>query len=75
MVELGSHTDSRGRDEYNLQLSEKRARSAVDYILKNGKIDTTRIQAKGYGETEILNRCKMEFAVETKTTNSTAVQS
>ena len=56
-VELGSHTDSRGNDEYNLELSENRAKAAVEYIIKNG-IDKNRILSKGYGETKLTNRCK-----------------
>ena len=46
-VELGSHTDSRGNDEYNLELSENRAKAAVEYIIKNG-IDKNRILSKGF---------------------------
>ena len=57
IVELGSHTDSRGRGAYNLALSEKRAQSAVDYLLTNSTIEPYRIQAKGYGETQLLNDC------------------
>jgi outer membrane protein OmpA-like peptidoglycan-associated protein len=56
-IELGSHTDSRGSDQYNLTLSQKRSESAVAYIIKNG-ILKSRIIAKGYGETKLLNRCK-----------------
>jgi outer membrane protein OmpA-like peptidoglycan-associated protein len=56
MVELGSHTDSRGSWEYNLDLSQKRAESAVRYILMQG-IDATRITAKGYGESQPVNHC------------------
>ena len=55
-VELGSHTDCRGSDAYNLRLSQKRSDSAVDYIVSNG-ISRDRIIAKGYGETELVNRC------------------
>lgn len=55
-VELGSHTDCRGSDAYNLVLSQKRSDSAVDYIVSKG-IDRDRIIAKGYGETELVNRC------------------
>ena len=51
-VELGSHTDVRGGDAYNMELSEKRAKSAVDYIVGRG-IDPKRIVAKGYGETDL----------------------
>lgn len=55
-VELGSHTDSRGSDTYNEKLSQKRSDSAVDYIVEHG-IDRNRIIAKGYGESQLVNRC------------------
>jgi outer membrane protein OmpA-like peptidoglycan-associated protein len=55
-IELGSHTDSRGKDSYNLNLSQKRAESAVQYIISRG-VDKNRIAAKGYGETKLLNKC------------------
>jgi outer membrane protein OmpA-like peptidoglycan-associated protein len=51
-VELGSHTDVRGKDAYNMELSRKRAQSAVDYIVSKG-INSNRIAAKGYGETDL----------------------
>jgi len=56
-IELGSHTDSRGSDQSNMTLSQKRSESAIAYIIKNG-ISKERIVAKGYGETKLLNRCK-----------------
>ncbi len=56
IVELGSHTDSRSSDSYNLALSDRRAKAAVDYIIKHG-IDANRITSKGYGETQHVNRC------------------
>ncbi len=55
-IELGSHTDARGNDQYNLDLSQKRAESAVAYIVSEG-IAASRITAKGYGETQLANRC------------------
>lgn len=55
-VELGSHTDSRGTDGYNQNLSEQRAGSAVNYIIGKG-VSRDRILARGYGETRLLNRC------------------
>jgi outer membrane protein OmpA-like peptidoglycan-associated protein len=55
-VELGSHTDSRGSDRYNIRLSKKRSDSAVGYIVDSG-IGKDRIIAKGYGETQLVNRC------------------
>jgi outer membrane protein OmpA-like peptidoglycan-associated protein len=57
VVELGSHTDSRASDDYNLTLSQKRAEAAVNYIVTKGKINKNRISAKGYGETLLLNKC------------------
>ncbi|WP_242926343.1 OmpA family protein [Pontibacter vulgaris] len=48
-IELSSHTDSRGVDIYNEDLSQRRAESAVKYIISKG-IDKSRITAKGYGE-------------------------
>ena len=56
-VELGSHTDARGTDSYNMLLSKKRSDSAVGYIVKSG-ISKDRIIAKGYGETQLVNHCK-----------------
>ena len=56
-IELSSHTDSRGSDNYNLKLSQRRAQSAVDYLVSRG-IDRNRVVAKGYGETRLVNKCK-----------------
>ncbi len=56
-IELSSHCDSRGKDKYNMVLSEKRAKSAVQYIVSKG-ISEKRMNAKGYGETKLLNGCK-----------------
>ncbi|WP_187262221.1 OmpA family protein [Pontibacter beigongshangensis] len=55
-IELSSHTDSRESARYNQILSDARARAAVNYIVSRG-IPSSRIVAKGYGETMILNRC------------------
>lgn len=55
-IELSSHTDSRGSDAYNLNLSQRRAESAVAYVVSKG-IEKSRIQAKGYGETQLVNEC------------------
>ncbi len=55
-VELGSHTDSRGSTKYNQKLSQHRAESAVAYLIQHG-INSKRITAKGYGESQLLNRC------------------
>ena len=55
-IELGSHADSRGSDAYNLDLSQRRADAAVEYIVTQG-IDKSRIESKGYGETVLVNEC------------------
>ena len=55
-AEIGAHTESKGNDKNNLILSRYRAQAAVAYLKKQG-IDKSRLTYKGYGETEILNRC------------------
>jgi peptidoglycan-associated lipoprotein len=55
-LELGSHTDSRATTEYNQKLSQRRADSAVAYIISKG-IAPNRIIAKGYGESQLVNQC------------------
>ncbi len=56
-VELGSHTDSRGNDDYNHVLSQRRAAAAVAYIISEG-VDSSWITAQGYGEEQLVNRCR-----------------
>lgn len=51
-IALGSHTDARGVDAENLILSQKRAKSSVDYLISKG-INRNRITGKGYGETQL----------------------
>lgn len=55
--ELSSHTDSRASNMYNLMLSEARAKSAVDYLIRKG-VNPERITAKGYGESQLVNSCR-----------------
>ena len=55
-IEIGSHTDSRGSDSYNLKLSQARAQSVVDYLIGKG-IAQERLVAVGYGETKLVNKC------------------
>ena len=54
VVELNSHTDSRGDAAKNQDLSQRRAQSCVDYLVKEKGINTARLQAKGYGKTQLL---------------------
>lgn len=56
IIELGSHTDSRGGDAENLALSEQRAKAAGEYIIAKG-ISKDRITSRGYGETQLKNKC------------------
>jgi len=57
VIKIESHTDSRGNDNYNMKLSDRRAKSTRDYLYSRG-IATERIEsAIGYGESQIINRC------------------
>jgi len=56
VIELSSHTDARGNDEFNQKLSQRRADSAKKYLVDKGVPDE-RIKAVGYGETQLLNKC------------------
>lgn len=56
IVEIGSHTDARGSNRYNMRLSSRRAESVVRYLIRKG-ISKNRLQAKGYGENQPTNDC------------------
>jgi OOP family OmpA-OmpF porin len=49
-VEIAGHTDNKGSDEYNINLSQGRSQAVVDYLVTQGAIDRSRLTAKGYGE-------------------------
>ncbi|WP_066311999.1 OmpA family protein [Aquimarina aggregata] len=55
-IEIGSHTDSKGKDSYNMKLSQRRAKSTANYIISKG-IDSSRVKSRGYGETILINKC------------------
>ena len=55
-IEIGSHTDSRQSKAYNQALSQRRAKSTLDYLVQRG-INKNRLTAKGYGETQLVNNC------------------
>lgn len=57
IIRAESHTDSRGKDAYNLALSDRRAKSTAQYVISKG-IDASRISGVGKGETELINECK-----------------
>jgi outer membrane protein OmpA-like peptidoglycan-associated protein len=57
VIRLESHTDSRAPDQYNIVLSQNRAKSTYDYIISQG-IDPDRItKYEGFGETQLVNKC------------------
>jgi len=55
-LDIRSHTDSRASNQYNEALSDRRAKSTVQWLIKNG-IAPNRLTGKGYGETELVNKC------------------
>lgn len=65
-IEIGSHTDCRSDSSYNQQLSARRAQSVVDYLIEK-QIKPARLEAKGYGETRLVNDCACEGAVVSRT--------
>lgn len=68
-IELSSHTDCRGKDAYNMSLSEKRAKSAVEYVMKHG-IAKDRLTSKGYGESKPVETCECTKCTEAQHQNN-----
>lgn len=68
-LELGSHTDCRSSYDYNIDLSQRRADSAVAYLVRKG-IDPRRVPAKGYGESQLVNDCKCEGGIKVPCTEA-----
>jgi len=62
-IQLASHTDCRGEVDYNLNLSQKRAESAVNYLISTG-IDATRLKAKGMGKSAVEINCNCDDCTE-----------
>tara|TARA_R110001583_G_scaffold191770_1_gene357513 strand:- start:1779 stop:3662 length:1884 start_codon:yes stop_codon:yes gene_type:complete len=58
-VEVAAHTDARGADQYNLELSKRRAASTLEYLVSQG-IERNRLKSIGYGEMQPLNDCVKE---------------
>lgn len=56
VIHIESHTDSRATDQYNIVLSDRRAQSTMNWLIERG-IDASRLSAKGYGETQLVNNC------------------
>ena len=61
LIEIQGHTDERGDDAYNLELSDRRAKSVMKYLVDKG-VDQKRLTAQGYGETQPLDRAHNEKA-------------
>ena len=57
VIFVKSHTDSRGSDKYNLDLSDRRAKATVQYVISKG-IGKERITGQGFGESEPKVECK-----------------
>ena len=55
-IQVNAYTDARGSSVYNLALSSRRANAAIDYIISQG-ISRSRLIAKGFGETQMVNQC------------------
>jgi outer membrane protein OmpA-like peptidoglycan-associated protein/tetratricopeptide (TPR) repeat protein len=55
-LDIRSHTDSRGSAKYNESLSDRRAKSTIKWLIQNG-IKSNRLTAKGYGESQLVNKC------------------
>jgi len=66
VILLSAHTDSRGSDAKNLELSQRRAQSCVDYLANEKKIPLARLQAKGFGETKLLVKDDVIAKAKTK---------
>ena len=67
-VELGSHTDCRASFEYNRDLSQRRADSAISYLIEKGGINPFRLDARGYGESQLVTDCPCEGPVTSSCT-------
>ena len=61
VIEIGSHTDSRGNAKFNEELSQKRANSTREFIIQSG-ISASRVSSKGYGESVPIIKCKTDDA-------------
>lgn len=59
IIEIGAHTDCRGTEEYNMNLSHKRAKSVREYLINQG-IPNANVKSVGYGELQPLNKCTNE---------------
>ena len=61
LIEVQGHTDERGDDGYNLDLSRRRAAAVVEYLVAHG-VDARRLTSRGYGETQPIDLRHSEAA-------------
>lgn len=59
-IEVAAHTDSRGEDEYNLELTQRQANSLKEFLIEQG-IAEDRIRARGFGESQLINQCQNDI--------------
>lgn len=59
-IEVAAHTDSRGEDEYNLELTQRQAEALKQFLMEQG-IAEERIVARGFGESQLVNHCKNDI--------------
>ncbi|MDO5858309.1 OmpA family protein [Myroides odoratimimus] len=58
-IDVRSHTDSRGNNQYNLKLSDRRAKATVKWLISKG-INSKQVSGEGYGSTQLLNHCSKD---------------
>jgi len=56
-IDVRFHTDSRAPDNYNVALSDRRNKSTIKYLIEKGGINGDRLTGRGYGETQLTNKC------------------
>ncbi len=65
IIEVAAHTDSRGEDNYNLELTQRQANSLKNFLITQG-IGEDRIKTRGFGETQLLNQCQNDIRCSTE---------
>ena len=60
---IAGHTDAKGTDDYNSQLSKRRADAVLTYLVRNHRIDRARLQVEGYGEARLLDPARPEDGI------------
>jgi len=67
-ININAHTDSKGKSDYNMTLSEKRAAAAYAYLIQHG-VSENRLAYKGYGKTQLKFKCKGNCSEEQESKN------